>query len=157
MERREVAGFCPLSGGRAADDDEYFEALTASVFACRFSSEVVRARWPAIRAAFAGFSLPTVARWPDDEVDRLLLCPGLIRNRKKILATLRNARDLLARSQQHGSVHAYVEAFRPDLEALVRDLDGWAHYVGAPSLRGFLRCAGITTAWSRAHRNHPAP
>lgn len=148
MSGREVSGWCPLGGRRAEDDDEYFEALTAAVFECRFSSDIVRARWPSIRAAFAGLSLSTVAEWPDGEVDRLLLAPGIIRSRKKIAATLRNARDLFDRARRYGSVRAYFDTFRPDVAALVRELDGWAHYIGAPSIRWFLRCAGVVSAWS---------
>lgn len=76
-------------------DNEPFEALTAAVFSARFNDDIVRDRWPAIRQAFAGFDLDRVASWPDGESERLLDYPGMIRNRKKIMATLGNARELL--------------------------------------------------------------
>jgi hypothetical protein len=154
----EVSGWCPFEDAPPTSDDEYFETLTAAVFGCRFSPEIVRVRWPATRSAFAGFSLTTVAFWPDDDVDRLLRSPGIIRSRKKIVATLRNARALLARARRYGSVRAYFETFRPDVGALVQELDGWAHYVGAPSLRFFVRCAGIVSAWAAvASSRHQRP
>lgn len=138
----EVAGWCPFEGRKPRTDDDYFEALTAAVFQARFRPEIVRRRWPSIREAFAGFSLRRVAAWPDAEVERLLAAPGIIRNRKKILATLRNARDLLARADAYGSVEAYLRACGDDVEHLVAEIDRWAHYIGAPSIRWFLRCAG---------------
>lgn len=141
-EAIEVRGWCPFEGRRPATDDDYFEALTAAVFQARFNSDVVRQRWPHIREAFAGFDLDEVAAWPDSAVEELLLAPGIIRNRKKILATIRNARDLLARARQHGSVRAYLRS-AGDPDALAADIDTWAHYIGAPSIRWFLRCAGI--------------
>jgi 3-methyladenine DNA glycosylase Tag len=138
---RVVPGWNPL-GGAARSDDEVFELLAAAVFQARFRPAVVRRRWPAIRQAFAGFDLATVASWPDDCVDRLMAAPGMIRNEKKIRATLRNARDLRERGMRHGGALAYLRACGDDEDARVRDVDTWAHYIGAPSIRWFLRALG---------------
>lgn len=153
---REVRGWCPLERP-ARSDDEIFEALTAAVFQARFRPDVVRARWPAIRAAFAGFSLREVAGWTDEKVEALASKPGVIRNGKKLRATIRNARDLERRAREAGSALAYLDSFRPDVEALVRDLDEWAHYVGAPSLRSFVRCAGVLRRWGVPGSDVPPP
>jgi 3-methyladenine DNA glycosylase Tag len=142
-----VPGWCPLESSGATSDAEHFEALTAAVFQARFRPEIVRARWPAIRGAFAHFELDLVARWPDAEQERLLGAPGMIRSPKKVVATLRNARDLAERRAPFGSVRAYLDSFAPELEALVEELDSWAHYVGAPSLRWFLGCVGVPARW----------
>lgn len=136
----EVAGWCPLPEGPARDDDAVFEALAAAVFQARFRPDVIRRRWPDIRAAFDGFALATVASWPDAAADALLDRPGMIRNRKRVLAVLRNARALAEVRRRHGSFAAYAASFGGDTERLVADIDGWAHYVGAPSIRWFLGC-----------------
>ena len=115
------------------------------MFQARFRPDVVRRRWPAIRAAFAGFDVAQVAGWPDERVAALLEAPGIVRSPKKIRATLRNARDLAELSRRHGSVRAYLDGFTDD-EALVREVDGWAHYVGAPSIRWFVRNLGARGA-----------
>jgi DNA-3-methyladenine glycosylase I len=134
--------WCPFEGRVPRSDSEHLEALTAAVFSARFNPDIVRRRWPAIRTAFGEFQLDLVASWPDSEAERLLTYPGMIRNRKKVVATLRNARELVMRTVMHGSVRAYVDTFGSDTEALVRELDGWAHYAGAPSLRCYLKCLG---------------
>jgi len=152
---REVPGWCPLDRP-AVSDDEIFEVLTAAVFQARFRPDVVRARWPAIRVALEGFSLRTVASWPDEMAESLAARPGVIRNGKKLRAVIRNARDLEARAREFGSALAYLDSFRPDPEALVRGLDEWAHYVGAPSLRWFVRCAGVTRSWRGEDRPSPS-
>jgi DNA-3-methyladenine glycosylase I len=136
-----VEGWNPLGGRPAASDDEIFEVLTAAVFQARFRPAVVRARWPCIRQGFAQFDLGVVARWPDLRLDELMQSPGMIRNRKKILATLRNARDLEALTMRFGSALAYLRSFGGDEEMLVRDIDTWAHYIGAPSIRWFVRAS----------------
>ncbi|MFN7142371.1 MAG: DNA-3-methyladenine glycosylase I [Myxococcota bacterium] len=140
----EVAGWCPLPGGAAPDDDAVFEALAAAVFQARFRPDVIRRRWPDIRAAFADFALDTVATWPDEAVEGLLARPGMIQNRKRVLAVLRNARALAEVCRRHGSFAAYVASFRGDTDRLVADVDAWAHFVGAPSIRWFLGCCGAT-------------
>ncbi|MFX0545041.1 DNA-3-methyladenine glycosylase I [Roseovarius sp. S1116L3] len=44
------------------------------------------------RAAFAGFDPDIIAEWGEQEVERLLADPGIIRHRGKIEATISNAR-----------------------------------------------------------------
>lgn len=134
-----VEGWNPLGSQPATSDGQIFELLTAAVFQARFRPAVVQARWPAIRRGFANFDLSTVAAWPDTKVAELMQADGMIRNEKKIRATLRNARDLEARSRQFGSALAYLRSFDGDEEVLVRDIDTWAHYIGAPSIRWFVQ------------------
>ena len=137
-----VEGWNPLGDQPATSDDQVFELLTAAVFQARFRPAVVRARWPAIRRGFADFDLDTIAAWPDAKVPDLMQAEGMIRNEKKIRATLRNARDLHHRSRQFGSALTYLRSFGEDEDALVRDIDTWAHYIGAPSIRWFVQAVG---------------
>lgn len=133
-----VPGWNPLMHP-ASSDDEVFELLAAAVFQARFRPDVVRQRWPAIREAFAGFHLATVAAWPDQCVNVLMANPRIIRNEKKLRAVLRNARDLQQRALQAGGALAYLHKLGDDEEAQVRAIDEWAHYIGAPSIRWFVR------------------
>lgn len=137
-----VDGWNPLGDRPALSDDEIFELLTAAVFQARFRPDVVRQRWPAIRSGFAHFDLDTVATWPDEKLPELMAAEGMIRSEKKIRATLRNARDLKDRSRRFGSALSYLRSFGEDEEALVQDIDTWAHYIGAPSIRWFVRALG---------------
>jgi 3-methyladenine DNA glycosylase Tag len=144
-----VEGWDPLDGRRPVDDDQVFELLTAAVFQARFRPDVVRGRWPNIRHGFANFDLETVAAWPDEKLTELLAFEGMIRNLKKIRATLFNARDLLDRSRRFGNALAYLRSFGEDHEALVQDIDTWAHYIGAPSIRWFVQTAGCGAATTK--------
>ncbi len=94
-----------------------------------------------------------VAGWPDSEVERLLQAPGIIRNRKKISATLRNARELVALVERHGSVRSYLDSFADDAE-LVADIDTWAHDIGPPSIRWFSRCSRLPVTQGVSGRRH---
>ena len=54
------------------------------------------------RRAFAGFDPAKVARFTPAKVERLLLDPGIVRNRAKIESTIDNARAVLAVQRELG-------------------------------------------------------
>ena len=134
-----VEGWNPLEGRPPEYDNQVFELLAAAVFQARFRPDVVRARWPRIRQGFADFDVDEVAAWPDEKLAELLKFEGMIRNPKKIRATLLNARELKDLSRRFGNLQAYLHSFGEDQDALVRDIDTWAHYIGAPSIRWFVQ------------------
>lgn len=132
---------CPfVSPKKRMGDNEYFEALTGEVFQVIIGVRPVIARWSHIKHAFEGFSVEKVARFGEDDVERLMLDLSMIRNRKKIWATIRNAREFLKIKQEYGSFEKYLKSFGGDIESLVADLDKRMHYVGAYSIRKFLGC-----------------
>lgn len=77
----------PLHGERAL-----FERLSLEAFQSGLSWLTVLRKRDAFRRAFAGFDPAAVARFTPSDVARLLTDAGIIRNRVKIEATLRNAR-----------------------------------------------------------------
>ncbi len=73
-----------------------FERLVLEGFQSGLSWITVLRKRPAFRAAFAGFDPVAVAAFVDDDVERLLQDPGIVRNRAKVVATVANARAVLA-------------------------------------------------------------
>ncbi|HEU4682934.1 MAG TPA: DNA-3-methyladenine glycosylase I [Nitrospira sp.] len=131
-------------------DDDHFEALTAAVFCARFNPDVVQSRWAAIRRGFAGFALEVVASWPEGRTEQVMREPGMIRNRKKIAATIRNAAELSRLVRRHGSVQAYLEPAKRSRAGAPRAIDRWAHYIGLPSILCYPRCVA-----KRPHGRNP--
>ena len=66
---------------------------------------------PHFRAVFAGFDPVVVADFRDDDVERLLGDPGIIRNRAKVAAAIDNARAFLEIQHQHGSFDSWLWSF----------------------------------------------
>ena len=104
----------PLDG-----DAALFERLSLEIFQAGLSWLIVLKKRPALAAAFRGFEPAVVAGFGDDDVARLLADPGIIRNRRKIAATIENARRLVALSAAHGSFAAWLAAGHP------RDKQAW--------------------------------
>jgi DNA-3-methyladenine glycosylase I len=77
----------PLHG-----DDALFERLCLEAFQSGLAWITILRKRPAFRAAFAGFAVDAVAEFDADDEARLLAEPGIVRNRAKITACIRNAR-----------------------------------------------------------------
>jgi DNA-3-methyladenine glycosylase I len=63
------------------------------------------------RAAFDNFEPAVIAGYGPDKVSELLANPGIIRNRLKIAAAIRNAQAFLDVQRQFGSFDQYLWAF----------------------------------------------
>lgn len=78
------------------DEHALFERIALEGFQSGLSWAIVLRKRPGFEAAFAGFDPEAVAQFGDDDVARLLADTGIVRNRLKIAATIRNARALVA-------------------------------------------------------------
>src|SRR6266700_2699798 len=92
----------PRSMKPPKDDAEYFERLTKSVFTAGLNWTVVENKWPVFQKAFAQFSLPKVAKFNEKDVKTLMGNAGIVRNEKKIRATIHNAGELRAGELESG-------------------------------------------------------
>ena len=77
------------------DDRELFEYLVLDGFQAGLSWSTILHKRDNFRRAFAGFDPERIARFNRRSVERLLRDPGIVRNRQKIEATIRNARAYL--------------------------------------------------------------
>jgi len=73
-----------------------FEMLTLEGAQAGLSWTTILRKRDGYRAAFANFEPDAVAAFGPDDVDRLMLDPGIVRNRAKIESTIDNARAVLA-------------------------------------------------------------
>ena len=73
-------------------DDALFERICLEAFQSGLAWITILRKRPAFRAAFAGFSIDAVAEFGPDDEERLMADAGIVRNRAKIVAAVRNAR-----------------------------------------------------------------
>jgi len=93
------------------DDTKHFEFLVLEGAQAGLSWSVVLNKREGYRRAFSEFDPNKVARYTDKRVQKLLLDPGIIRNRQKIEAAVRNARAFLAVQEEFDSFDAYAWRF----------------------------------------------
>lgn len=87
----------PLHG-----DAALFEKLSLEGFQSGLSWLVVLRKREGFRSAFAGFDPRLLAGSGDEDVERLVADPGIIRNRLKIVTVLANARAVAALLDREG-------------------------------------------------------
>jgi DNA-3-methyladenine glycosylase I len=93
------------------DDQQLFERLILEGFQAGLSWLTILRKREAFRQAYDEFDPAIVADYGPDDVARLLADAGIVRNRLKINASIRNAQSFLAIQQEFGSFDTYVWSF----------------------------------------------
>lgn len=142
----------PLSG-----DTALFERVCLEGFQSGLSWRTILTKRENFRKAFSGFDIPTVARFGEADVARLLGDAGIIRHRGKIEASINNARHAEDLIDAEGSLEAFFWRYAPDRDhepgsmttspeslALSKDLKklGW-RFVGPTTMFALMQAAGF--------------
>jgi DNA-3-methyladenine glycosylase I len=94
-------------------DQGLYERLVLEAFQSGLSWLTILRKRPAFRSAFADFELAKVAAYDESDVERLLADAGIVRNRAKIEATIRNARAALELNESGGGLAELLWSFAP--------------------------------------------
>ncbi|HET9127800.1 MAG TPA: DNA-3-methyladenine glycosylase I [Propionibacteriaceae bacterium] len=94
------------------DERGVFERLSLEAFQSGLSWSTILRKRENFRAAFDDFHPERVARYGDADIVRLLADAGIVRNRRKIEATIINARATLE-LRDAGGLAEFVWGFRP--------------------------------------------
>jgi len=93
------------------DDRGLFEFLILEGAQAGLSWSTILRKREAYRAAFQRFDVRKVAQYDDARVASLLADEGIVRNRLKIRAAIRNAAAFLAVQKEFGAFDTYIWAF----------------------------------------------
>ncbi len=110
-------------GRPVTDDKALFEFLVLESAQAGLSWITILRKREGYRKAFHGFDAEQVARITPEEVEQLMRFDGIIRNRRKILCTIDNAKLFLAIQQEFGSFYEYTLSFFPDRRPIVNHFE----------------------------------
>jgi DNA-3-methyladenine glycosylase I len=145
-------------GTRTYDESALFEALTLGVFEAGLSWSIVFGKRAGFRSAFHGFDVAQVAAMTQQDVERLVEDPAIIRNRAKIQATIENAPAMrsaspsladLARSyaiirDSSPRSAADIPTSTPEAEEFAKTLKSQEYrFVGPTSVYAFMQNVGV--------------
>lgn len=88
-----------------------FERLTLEAFQSGLSWSTILRKRPAFREAFANFNPDIVATFDEDAVASLMANPAIIRNERKIRATIRNAQATLKLHEENSYLSDVVWSY----------------------------------------------
>jgi DNA-3-methyladenine glycosylase I len=143
-------------GFPVADDIRLFEKLSLEGFQAGLSWRTILAKRENFRAAFAGFDFNKVARFTEDDVERLLQDAGIVRHRGKIEAVINNAQRAQELVDREGSLAALIWRYEraaagpstastsAESVALSKELKkrGW-RFVGPTTVYAFMQAMGL--------------
>lgn len=93
------------------DDNALFERFVLETFQAGLSWSTVLNKRENFRSAFEGWDALHIAAYGPAETERLMGNAGIIRNQRKIEATIRNARCFLETQHAFGSFDRYIWSF----------------------------------------------
>ena len=116
---------------------DYLEVMSKAVFQTGISWRVVENKWPGIREAFRKFDPSAIVALTPEDLDAITADPRVIRNRRKIEATVENARAMLELEREHGTFPAYLRS-HGGFEGTVADLRKRFKFLGDMGAYYFL-------------------
>lgn len=129
------------------DDRRLFEFLILEGAQAGLSWETILQKRENYRRAFDDFDPRRVARFTPARQARLLADPGIVRNRLKIAAAVRNAQAFLEVQKEFGSFDAFIRRFvdgRPIQNRWERISDVPARTPESDAMSKALRARGFT-------------
>jgi DNA-3-methyladenine glycosylase I len=150
-------------GRPVRDERGLYERLTLEAFQSGLSWLTILRKRDAFRAAFAGFEPDAVARFGDEDVERLLQDAGIVRNRAKIEAAIANAKATVALRENGPTLpeliwdeyrpaprptppqtFADVPSQTPETKALAKELKRRGfRFVGPTTLYALMQACGV--------------
>lgn len=145
------------------DDRLLFEMLVLEGAQAGLSWLTILRKRENYRRVFDGFDPQQVATYDEKKIAKLLVDPGIVRNRLKVTSAIQNARAFLKVQEEHGSFDAYVWRFvdgkpkrnawkslkelpakTPESDAMSRELKrAGFNFVGSTICYAFMQAVGM--------------
>ena len=154
------------------DDRKLFEMLILEGFQARLSWLTILNKREAFRTAFDYFEPAVVAQYGPEKVEALMEDTGIVRNRRKILAAIQNAKVFLSIQEEFGFFDSYLWGFTGGQVILNTDDTPHTHtelsdriskdlkrrgmnFVGTTIIYSFLQATGVVNDHELACFCHP--
>ena len=109
--------------------NDYLEIMTKAVFQSGMSWKVVNSKWLGFQTGFQGFDVAKVAAMDESAIDDLAADTRIIRNRRKIVATVYNAQRLIDLDEEHDGIRNYLRS-HGDFYEVLKDVKKQFKYMG---------------------------
>ncbi|HVZ55433.1 MAG TPA: DNA-3-methyladenine glycosylase I [Chitinophagaceae bacterium] len=125
------------------DDAALFARLVLEINQAGLSWEIILKKKDHFFRAFDGFDIDRVARFDERRIERLLLDPGIVRNRLKITSVIDNARRIQVIREDFGSFKNWLDLHHPmPREEWVALFRNTFRFTGGEIVQEFLMSTG---------------
>ena len=93
------------------DDNKLFEMLLLESFQAGLSWECILNKREAFKEAFDNFNYKKISNYDDKKIEELMQNKGIIRNRRKITAAIKNAQIFMSIQKEYNTFSKYLWHF----------------------------------------------
>jgi len=130
-------------GFQIDDDDELFGRFILEINQAGLSWTLMLRKQEGFRKAYSNFSIAKIAAYTEEDRERLLLDPGIIRNRLKINAAIVNAQKIVELKKEYSSFKNWLDAHHPlELTDWLKLFKKNFKFVGGEIVNEFLMSTG---------------
>lgn len=123
-EHQDYIDYHDYEWGFPVDDDQrLYEKICLEGFQSGLSWLTILRKRDNFRHAFADFDFYKVAKFTEEDVERLLQDKGIVRHRRKIESTINNAQRAVELIAETGTLAAYFWSFEPKASERPKRLD----------------------------------
>lgn len=105
------------------DDQRLYEMFLLETFQAGLSWITILHKRQAFAEAFDHFDVEKIALYQEDKIDALMKNQGIIRNRRKIVAAVKNAQIFISIQKEFGSFCQYIWQFTDHQILYLKDRD----------------------------------
>lgn len=109
-------------GKVVSDEKTLFEFLVLESAQAGLSWITILKRREGYRTLFADFDVNAVAKFTEEDVERIVNDPSIIRHRGKISSTVSNAKIFIQIQNEFGSFYNYLYSFMPNKSPIINQL-----------------------------------
>lgn len=125
------------------DDNELFGRLIMEINQAGLSWETILKKEESFRNAYNNFNIQKVAGYTEEDRERLLSDPGIIRNKLKVNAAIENAKTIIQLQEEFGSFEKWLEHNHPKtLEEWMKLFKKTFKFTGGEIVNEFLMSIG---------------
>jgi DNA-3-methyladenine glycosylase I len=126
------------------DDNELFCRLVLEINQAGLSWETILKKEETFRKAYDNFDIAKVAAYGEEDRERLLADPGIIRNKLKVNAAIENAKTIQGLQQEFGSFEKWLAAEHPKTkDEWVKLFKKTFRFTGGEIVNEFLMSIGM--------------
>ena len=143
---------------RPETDTQYFENLTRCIFQAGLSWQLMSNKWPNFQKAFHSFNISKIAGYGAKDITRLSNDAGIVRNKRKINATIHNAREFERIIKEQKSFQHWLDSLDKtnNYDLIVKQLKSRFKHVGPSTAHIFLWSVGEPIKYDQSiHQRQP--
>lgn len=95
------------------DDNEFFGRFILEINQAGLSWDIILKKQDSFREAYSNYEIEKIAAYTEEDRERLLANPGIIRNRLKINAAIHNANVILELRKEFGTFKNWIDNQHP--------------------------------------------